>query len=340
MQRTGGSVPHRSGARGTLRERIGSAMSDDKEFRLLLVEDEPVQRLVLERLLQRAGYIVETASDGAAAFVKILNGHFQILITDWDMPGMDGAALCRRVREANLPSYLYVLLLTGHESTGDVVTGLEAGADDYIRKPADEAELLARLNAGCRVVRLEQSLREANAKIQWLSVTDPLVNTFNRRYLNEHLLDEVERARRYRRPLSLVMADLDHFKRINDERGHQTGDEVLKRFVDLARSSIRPSDWMARYGGEEFVIVLPETMLSGGRAAAEKIRGLCAAAPMQTSTGPLVVTASFGVAELGSKSPSTAAAIDVLLRAADTALYTSKREGRNRVTVAEGEGAP
>jgi two-component system cell cycle response regulator len=311
-------------------------MSNAPEFRLLLVEDEPTQRKLVERQLRRAGYAVDTANDGEEALAKILGGQFQLLLTDWDMPGMDGRTLCRRVREANLPTYLYILLLTSHSSTDDVVAGLDAGADDYLRKPANEAELLARLNSGRRIVCLEQSLREANAKIQQLSETDSLVGTFNRRYLSAQIVREVDRARRYKHPLSAIMADLDRFKRINDELGHQTGDEVLRGFADLARSTIRPSDWIARYGGEEFVIVLPETDLAGATTAAEKLRALCAGTSMDTSTGRVSVTSSFGVAQLriDSESQSADTAAQALLRRADAALYISKKEGRNRVTAA------
>ncbi|MEJ1964342.1 MAG: diguanylate cyclase [Gammaproteobacteria bacterium] len=309
--------------------------STDTKFRLLLVEDEPTQRMMLERQLTRAGYVVETAENGAEALARILEGRqYQILLTDWDMPGMDGPTLCKRVREANLSTYIYILLLTGHLTTDDVVVGLGAGADDYVKKPANQAELLARLSAGSRIVTLEQSLREAKEKIELLSVTDSLAGTFNRRYLNDQILKEVERARRYGHSLAAIMADLDRFKRINDERGHQTGDEVLRRFADCAKSLIRPSDWIARYGGEEFVIVLPETDAAGAATVAEKIREQCAAAPMPLASGDLVVTSSFGVAALlpGSQSPDAAAA--ELLREADAALYNSKHEGRNRVTIA------
>jgi two-component system, cell cycle response regulator len=309
--------------------------SPENKFRLLLVEDEPTQRMMLERQLTRAGYVVETAENGAEALTKILEGQYQILLTDWDMPGMDGPTLCKRVREANLSTYVYILLLTGHLTTDDVVVGLGAGADDYVRKPANQAELLARLSAGSRIVKLEQSLREANEKIQLLSVTDSLAGTFNRRYLNDQLLKEVERARRYGHALAAIMADLDRFKRINDEHGHQTGDEVLRRFADLAKSVIRPSDWIARYGGEEFVIVLPETDAGGAAIVAEKIRAKCADTPMPLITGgELTVTSSFGVAALSSTNPNAAAAADEMLREADAALYNSKHEGRNRVTVA------
>jgi two-component system, cell cycle response regulator len=306
----------------------------ETKFRLLLVEDEPTQRMMLERQLTRAGYVVDTAENGAEALNKILAGQYQILLTDWDMPGMDGPTLCKRVRDANLSTYVYILLLTGHLTTDDVVVGLGAGADDYVKKPANQAELLARLSAGSRIVTLEQSLREAKDKIQLLSVTDSLAGTYNRRYLNEQLLKEVERARRYGHSLAAIMADLDRFKRINDERGHQTGDEVLRKFADLAKTLIRPSDWIARYGGEEFVIVLPETDAAGAAIVAEKIRAQCAAAPMQVASGDLQVTSSFGVAALSPGSQNADAAAAEMLREADAALYNSKHEGRNRVTVA------
>jgi two-component system, cell cycle response regulator len=307
-------------------------MNEQQKFRLLLAEDEPTQRLMLERQLRNAGYLVETASDGAEALQKILDGDFQILITDWDMPGMDGRTLCKRVREAKLKSYVYTLLLTSHSEIEDVVAGLQAGADDYVRKPPNPAELLARLATGRRVVELER-------RVQQMLIRDSMLNIFNRRYLNEQIVREVERARRYDRPLSAVMADLDRFKRINDERGHQAGDEVLVRFAELAKSAIRQCDWMARFGGEEFVVVLPETTLAGAVATAEKIRSLCCSEPMNTSNGPLLVTASFGVAELTSPGLSAESAAAALLRGADTALYASKHDGRNRVTCATDDAA-
>jgi two-component system cell cycle response regulator len=307
----------------------------NRGIRLLIVDDNPVERLLLQTVLRQAGYSVETASDGAEALEKVLKGGFHIMVTDWEMPGLDGGALCRRVREADLPTYLYTLLLTSHGSEADVVAGLEAGADDYLRKPPSRPELLARLKAGARIVRLEQSLCEAREKVHKLSVTDALCGTFNRRYLDEQLGKEVERARRYQRPLSIVLADLDLFKLVNDKRGHQTGDEVIKYFAGLLLVSIRANDWVARYGGEEFVIVLPETDLAGAGAVAEKIRAECANATVSTSTGDLRITASFGVASLGPTPESPGAVSESLLRHVDAALYTSKRLGRNRVTLAK-----
>ena len=308
-------------------------MSGSGALQLLLVEDEPTQLLLTQRMLRRGGYEVETASDGATALAKLATGRFQFLVTDWEMPGMDGPTLCRKVRATRLPGYLYILLLTGQIATHSVVIGLEAGADDYVRKPADEAELLARLAAGKRIVQLEQSLRDANAQIQRLSITDPLVGTYNRRYLNEQLMQEVEQAQRQPHALSAILADLDFFKSINDQHGHQIGDEVLRHFVSLARGAIRENrDWVARYGGEEFVVVLPDTDLAAAVNVAEKIRALCASSVIATDTTALQFTASFGVAALGAGPGPAGAAAETLLRHADAALYRSKREGRNRVT--------
>ena len=311
-------------------------MSENETLPLLLVEDEPTQLLLIQRQLVRAGYAVTTASDGEEALQRLASGRFQLLVTDWDMPGMDGVTLCRRVREAQLPGYLYVLLLTGHSSTESLIAGLEAGADDYIRKPANEGELLARLKAGRRVIKLEQSLREANERIQLLSITDPLVGIYNRRYLNQQLVEEVDHARRSARPLAAILADLDFFKSVNDQHGHQVGDEVLRGFVDNVTRSIREyHDWVARYGGEEFVIVLPDTDLGEATRTAERIRAVCAATPIQTAAGALTVTASFGVAALDHSQGPIGAAAEALLRQADAALYRSKHEGRNRVTVTD-----
>lgn len=303
--------------------------------RLLLAEDAPLEREQLQYFLQKGGYVVETASDGLEALDKITRDPFHILLTDWEMPGMDGASLCRRVREAELPGYVYILLLTGHGSSDHVVDALGSGADNFIRKPVDPAELLAHVDAGLRIVQLERSLRAANEQIRRLTVTDPLVGTFNRRHLDVELIKEVERARRYGHSLSVVMADLDRFKNINDRFGHSVGDDVLREFGCRARGAIRQgSDWIARFGGEEFVIVLPETPLAGAMATAEKIRSILQATSVATSTGLVKVSASFGVAALTPSDDSAALASADLLKRADEALYRGKLTGRNRVVQA------
>jgi diguanylate cyclase (GGDEF)-like protein len=307
-----------------------------ESLRVLIAEDEATQQLILIHTLERAGYRVEAVSDGQAALERLREEDFAMLVTDWDMPGLDGAALCREIRCGSIDHYVYIVILTSHDLSTDLVNGLDAGADDYVRKSANPKELVARLAAGARIVRLERSLRAARARIELLSVTDPLLPIYNRRYLTVQLEKEVARARRHQRPLAVVIADLDHFKLINDLHGHLTGDEVLYGFVKLLQAQLRGSDWAARYGGEEFVIVLPETGIDGAAATAEKLRAACAAAPLPTSGGTVAVTASFGVAAVGDYDNATGSAdssADALLRAADKALYQSKDRGRNRVTV-------
>ena len=308
-------------------------MTEPEPIRLLVVEDEPVQRLALRRRLTQAGYQVETAENGQQALARILRGDIQILITDWEMPGLDGITLCRRAREAPLSSYLNILLLTSHGSTANIVAGLDAGADDYLRKPANEAELLARLKAGRRILDLEHSLRKAQYQLGLMAVTDPLLGIYNRRYVMAQLPKEVERAHRYQHSLSLIMADLDHFKSINDTHGHEVGDTVLIRFVQTAAACLRGTDWMARAGGEEFIIVLPETPMAGGLATAEKIRAACESMKNEAESRPIPVTVSLGVASV-SDTLDVPTATARLLQQADDAMYESKHAGRNRVCAA------
>src|SRR5687768_14016422 len=265
-------------------------------WRILLVDDEPTQRLIMARLLKRAGYEVETAGNGREALAKLEAGDFQLMITDWEMPEMDGIALCSAVRALQNKAYVYIILLTARDAIEHVVTGLQAGADDYLTKPVIEPELMARLNTGKRIVTLERSLRMANEENRRLSITDPLTGAYNRRYLMEQLPREIDRSARYGRELAVIMCDVDHFKRINDTHGHLVGDEVLKWFVGRLQEHVRSADWVARYGGEEFVVVLPETNVRNAAVAAENLRqriadGRCTL----PGVADLEVTASFGV---------------------------------------------
>jgi diguanylate cyclase (GGDEF)-like protein len=303
---------------------------------ILLAEDDPVTRMLLARSLKKAGYAVDVVGDGAAALDRMIKTYYPVLITDWEMPEMDGVELCKTVRGLQLDGYVYVLLLTAREAKEHMVAGLEAGADDYLIKPVYEPELLARLNTGRRILALEHSLRLANENNRVLSITDPLTHAFNRRQLMDQLPRELERARRYGYPVSLVMCDIDHFKVVNDVHGHSVGDEVLQQFVSRINKNIRTaSDWIARYGGEEFIIVLPDTNHQGGRFVAEKIRQQVAATPFETEIGPVWVTASFGVAATPATGPPLGMGVDVQLAAADAGLYRSKRDGRNLVNSME-----
>jgi len=300
---------------------------------ILLAEDDPVTRMLMTRFLKKAGYEVDAVSNGSEALDRMTKRYYPMLVTDWEMPEMDGVALCKAVRNLQMDGYVYALLLTARDSKEHIIAGLEAGADDYLVKPVHEPELIARLNAGRRILNLEHSLRVANQRNRILSITDSLTGTFNRRYLMEQLPRELERCRRYAYPLSVLMCDLDHFKQINDVRGHAAGDEVLQQFAARAQKTIRcNSDWVSRYGGEEFVIVLPETSQAGALAVAEKIRSVVSEAPFATRTGDVTVTASFGVASTGPSGPDISLKVDVLIRCADEYMYRSKQEGRDRTT--------
>ena len=298
---------------------------------ILLAEDDPVTRMLLTRSLRKAGYTVEAVADGTAALDRMINRYYPILITDWEMPEMDGVELCKTVRNLQLDGYVYVLLLTARDAKEHMVAGLVAGADDYLIKPVHEPEMFARLNTGRRILALEHSLRAANAQNKLLSITDPLTGAFNRRHLMEQLPREVERCRRYAYPLSLVMCDIAHFKMVNDVYGHAVGDDVLEQFVARIQKSIRSSsDWIARYGGEEFLIVLPETTHAGGVHVADKIRQFIARTCFESNNESLKITASFGVASTTCYGPDLDTRVESLIAAADGCLYQSKQNGRNQ----------
>jgi two-component system, cell cycle response regulator len=300
---------------------------------ILLAEDDPVTRMLMTRFLKKAGYEVDAVSDGAEAFDKMMKRYYPILVSDWEMPGMDGVALCKAVRNMQLDGYVYALLLTARDAKEHIIAGLEAGADDYLVKPVHEPELIARLNTGRRILALEHSLRVANQRNRVLSITDDLTGAYNRRYLMEQLPREVERCRRYAYPLSVIMCDIDHFKRVNDDQGHSAGDDVLQQFMVRVQQSIRSnSDWIARYGGEEFLLVLPETEYASGILVAEKVRSIVRSEPFSTRAGEIPVTASFGVAATGPDGPDLTLRVEGLIKAADQCLYRSKQEGRDRTT--------
>jgi two-component system, cell cycle response regulator len=300
---------------------------------ILLAEDDPVTRMLMTRFLNKAGYEVDAVANGSQALDKMTKRYYPMLVTDWEMPEMDGVSLCKAVRNLQLDGYVYALLLTARDSKEHIIAGLEAGADDYLIKPVHEAELIARLNAGRRILNLEYSLRVANQRNRILSITDALTGAHNRRYLMEQLPRELERCRRYAYPLSVLMCDIDHFKQINDARGHAAGDDVLQQFAGRVQKSIRTnSDWVSRHGGEEFLIVLPETAHEGALFVAEKIRMLVAGTPFATRSGETPVTASFGVASTGVNGPDITLKVDALIRTADECLYKSKQGGRNRTS--------
>lgn len=300
---------------------------------VLLADDDDVASLLVRRALQRAGYKVTAVRDGRQALDLLAERHIPIVLTDWEMPELDGPALCRHIRGAIYQGYVYTVLLTARSSRSHILAGLEAGADDYVTKPIDEAELLARLKTGQRIVELERRLRAANEQALRLAVMDALTDVYNRRHFMAEMPKELERAHRFGTPTSIALLDVDLFKRINDERGHQTGDDVLKVVAATLKGGVRPNiDWIARVGGEEFLVVLPGTDHKGALVVAERLRAALAERVIQTASGPLNATASFGVATAQTSWPAAAVTTEQLLALADMRMYVSKRGGRNRVT--------
>jgi len=303
----------------------------NKNLEILLVEDSQTQALKLKLMLENHGYQVNTATNGQEGMHMLMNQPVSTVITDWMMPEMDGRELCQAIRQHDFENYVYILLLTAKDAKDDIIEGLEAGADDYLIKPVDDAELIARLTTANRIISLESSLKQRNKEIALLSITDPLTKIFNRGYLNDNLPKALKRAERYQLPLSILLVDIDHFKGVNDRYGHLAGDRVLKTFVDDINQALRRDlDWIARYGGEEFIIVLPETGHSGALAAAEKFRHIVESGRTATKQGPIQITASFGIATVSNTADIDRISMDTLINTADRSLYKAKQAGRNR----------
>jgi two-component system, cell cycle response regulator len=300
---------------------------------VLLVDDDELVRAQFASTLRQAGYSVRTAASGSEALREFEREPANIVISDWEMPEMDGPALCRNVRQSQSHRYTYLLLLTVRGGKRDVVAGLKSGADDYIVKGAPREEILARMETGRRIVTLDSALREAHRHHRQEAMTDALTGARNRRFFNKYLPREFDRSQRYEHPLALIVCDLDRFKLVNDGFGHDTGDEVLQEFVTRASSCLRAADWLARTGGEEFAIVLPETDLAGATIVAERVRAAVAGEPVRAHNARLDMTVSLGCTALESAEDFLRHSCTEMISCADRCLYVSKQHGRNRVTL-------
>jgi two-component system, cell cycle response regulator len=300
--------------------------------KILIVEDEPVSRRLLEVTLRKWNYDVVATLDGRQAW-EFLQGPEapNLVISDWVMPDMDGLELCKRIRESERPGYTYLILLTSKGRKEELIMGLEAGADDYLIKPFDHEELKIRIKIGERIIDLER-------RILQLANTDALTGVLNRRAFMVRLQIEVERAVRECTPLSIVLADLDHFKNINDRYGHQTGDLVLQEFAEQLTVLSRQYDFVARYGGEEFAVCFPGLDDSEVILVAERMRRKVEDLRVHTTdpSESIRFTASFGAASLCQDYEES---LNALIARADSALYRAKREGRNCVCAADRPGA-
>jgi diguanylate cyclase (GGDEF)-like protein len=300
--------------------------------RVLVGEDDGVYRKLLQSLLQRANFEVTVVSDGMQALEAARVPHApRLLILDWVMPGFYGPEICRKLRECpSTELYQYIILLSAKDAKADTVEGLEAGADDYLTKPFDAQELLARLRAGMRILELQDCLLEAGKKLQYQATHDSLTGLWNRSAWIKLISAEWERACRNNRGITILMIDIDHFKVVNDNFGHAAGDTVLRAVGNTLDNLVRAYDVAGRYGGEEFIVVASDLDREASGYYADRIRTAIAALNVSGETQPISVTASFGVAHTDLPQSCTP---DRLMRAADQALYESKARGRNCVVV-------
>jgi two-component system cell cycle response regulator len=304
--------------------------------RLLVVDDDDLVRTRLATVLREAQFEVEVAASADEALQVMNTRPCQVLLTDWQMPDMDGLSLCRIVRADQRESYVYVLMFTVRDKKNDLLEGLAAGVDEYVVKGCSINELLARLEVARRITHIEHSLRVANRENLRLSVTDSLTGTNNLRYLMKHLPRELVRSRRYGHPLAVLSCDIDSFKGINDRFGHEAGNQLLQEFVVRTEACLRSSsDWLARVGGDEFMVVLPETRAAGANLVAHKLRQSFMGSPVTTDAGTINFTVSVGVTAVeAAHEIESVSRIEQLLRAADRGLYASKSQGGNRVSAA------
>ncbi len=302
-------------------------------MKILIADDEALSRRLLEKTLARAGYEVVAVENGKLACEQLCHADGpRLALLDWVMPELDGPGVCRKVRQGKEQSYVYMVLLTSKESKEDTVEGLESGADDYLTKPFDPEELKARLRTGLRILHLEDSLVEAREQMRFKATHDALTSLWNRGVVMDLLSRELSRAQRDKHPTVILLGDVDHFKQVNDTYGHVVGDEVLQEVARRLLGSVRSYDFVGRYGGEEFLIVLNNCDPASAAARGEELRRALCNRLVQTSSGPLTVTMSFGLLESPDWGPRP---VEELLHEVDAALYEAKANGRNCVRIAK-----
>ncbi|HVT03822.1 MAG TPA: diguanylate cyclase [Thermoanaerobaculia bacterium] len=297
-------------------------------FTVVVVDDDPSIRRLVKLLLKRSHYAVLECAMGEEARVTLQEKPWDLAILDRRLPDIDGVVLCQEIKADSAIKNRYVIMLTGEDDQRDKIEGLDLGADDYITKPFQPGEFLARIRAGKRIVDLQKELIASNKRLELLSITDGLTKLYNHRHFQDELARQFDEAVRYQRPLSLALIDLDFFKKINDTYGHAAGDTVLQDVSAIFAGSVRSSDLAARYGGEEFIVMMPETDLEDAVTFAEKIRVMVGEKPITTAAGEVPVTVSIGVSSYPFSRLKTPRE---LIDAADKALYRAKRNGRNQV---------
>lgn len=294
-----------------------------KLSKIMVVDDDPVSGKLIETCLQRAGYLTAVVNDPHATLEAISSELPDLIILDVVMPGIDGFELCRQIRRNQAMELVPIIFVSRKADIAEKVRGLRLGGDDYVQKPFEPEELIARVT----------SHLERLSIVREMAIRDGLTRTYNHKYFKLRLEQEIKRAQRYELPLSLAMIDLDHFKRVNDDFGHQVGDVVLVQLVQMVSAQLRASDVVARYGGEEFAVLLPQTPVDGAQLVMSRICARVAGAPFAVDVPGLPgrkvpVTISVGVtAQLKTDDPER-----MILRA-DRALYAAKDGGRNQVRI-------
>lgn len=290
-------------------------------MKILIAEDDTSSRLIYSAILRKLGHTVTAVENGQQALEAWKNGDYTLVISDWAMPDMDGLQLCKSIRAEPSRQYTYFILLTGKEGKGSYLEGMDAGADDFLSKPLDEVQLVVRL-------RVAERILELYGKLYAEATYDRLTGVRNRATIMDYLSEQLQRGTRENSPLSLIVADLDHFKLVNDTYGHPVGDVMLHEAAQRMRVAIRPYDMVGRYGGEEFLVIIPNCGLNEALAIAERIRCSVHAHPVKSQAGEISMTVSLGVA---TSEGNTDMDPTELISAADKALYHAKKAGRNCV---------
>jgi diguanylate cyclase (GGDEF)-like protein len=300
-------------------------------MRILIAEDDFTSRAMLTATLRKWGFDAAAAADGAEAWRMLQPADApKLLLLDWNMPEMDGLEVVRRVRAAGAEEPPYIILLTSKGEKESLVEGLDGGANDYIIKPYDAQELLARIRVGQRMLELQAGLAQARRELAFQARHDALTGVYNRRAIMEALTREVARSGRGGGPLAIGIGDIDRFKAVNDQHGHAVGDEILCGVVRRLEGGLRAYDHLGRWGGEEFLVIAPGCPAEEAFGLFNRLRAAVADGPIPTKAGPLAVTISFGAA-VGDGSQAGAD----LFAAADASVYKAKERGRDCVCLAE-----
>jgi two-component system, cell cycle response regulator len=299
-------------------------------MRVLIADDNRDSAESLAILLQAWGFDPIVVHDGLSTLAVLREpGAPTLALLDWVMPGANGIDICREIRRETGVPYTYVILVTGRGGREQMLDGLNAGADDYLIKPVDPNELHARLSTARRILHLQEQLLASQRLLREQATRDSLTGLWNRAMILETLERELARSRRDDQPVAAIMADIDHFKQINDTYGHLVGDGVLRQTAERLMAMLRPYDTVGRYGGEEFLVVLAGCGLKVALTLAERLRHGVETEPITEADKTIHVTLSLGIAVWDGQMTARE-----LLRVTDDALYGAKRAGRNRVASA------